>query len=349
MKLDSLIQTRLPFVIYKKPNSGKLHIIQQNSTELLTDKNFQTEGFYFAPFDFKKHPVIVFPEKNSKKETYFIRNFSMPDTGKIKLKNLQINKQEAEKHQNKIAKAIKFIQRGEVEKVIISRKQEIPYDDFDIFYAVLKLMQNYEHSFVYLWHHPQKGTWLGATPELLLEYYHKQIKTVALAGTLPVKKNEPVSWENKEIKEQEIVTNYITEKLQILTNKLKVGKTHTIYQGNLAHLKTEITAEFAPENINQILLSLHPTPAVCGIPIEKSKHIIDKIENYDRKYYTGFLGYKKQKEGFLYVNLRSTEVLPNKLLIFVGGGILANSQKNKEWEETLQKSKIIMSLFNKNM
>ena len=347
MELASLIQPELPYFIYKKPGAAKLQIIQQTGTGLYTDKDFETPGFYFAPYDFIKHPVVVFPENNINKQSFFIRSFSQ-DTKDIQLNPVQTDSEQALNHQNKVAKALEYIHKGVAEKVIISRKQEVSYRNLDIYQAVLQLMNHYENSFVYLWHHPAIGTWMGATPELLLEYTNNELHTMALAGTLTVTKDKPVLWEMKEINEQQIVTDYIHEKLSKFSDKVFTEKPKTVFQGNLAHIKTDITAHIPPSKLNEVILSLHPTPAVCGIPLQKAKNIIDEIEQYDRKYYTGFLGYKTPGQAQLYVNLRSMEIFPEKLSVYTGGGITLDSQKEKEWKETFEKSKIILSPLLKN-
>ena len=65
MKLQDKIKPDLPFVIYKKPNSGRLVIWQQKNDTIYTDKLLKTQGYYFAPFDFSQHHCLVFPAEAS--------------------------------------------------------------------------------------------------------------------------------------------------------------------------------------------------------------------------------------------------------------------------------------------
>ena len=95
-----------------------------------------------------------------------------------------------------------------------------------------------------------------------------------------------------------------------------------------------------------LIRALHPTPAVCGLPRVKANNFILKNENYKRTFYTGFLGELNLKDSEsnvqysqLYVNLRCMEVDENKASIFVGGGITKDSNAEKEWEETVFKTK----------
>ena len=84
--------------------------------------------------------------------------------------------------------------------------------------------------------------WFGATPEQLIKVNKNSIMTVALAGTQLVSKTETVVWGEKEKKEQQLVTNYITANIQDLTKELKVSNPYNFKAGDLWHIKTDIFA-----------------------------------------------------------------------------------------------------------
>ncbi len=343
MKLSAQINQELPFVIYKKPNSGRLHIWQQTTSGLYTDEDLKTPGFYFTPFSTDQNPSVVFPETHKKEQDFLIREF---ETGqKNQIHPVVTDQILADMHQEKVVKAIALIKQGNLDKMIVSRKQRIDFDAFFSFDALLRLMQHYDESFVYMWHHPKIGTWIGATPELLVSIAHDKLQTMALAGTLPVQKGEPVIWSAKEIKEQQIVTDYIARKLSDFSDRINVGIPQTVYQGKLAHIKTMLTAVVQPKNMVKIIKQLHPTPAVCGLPTGLAKKYIAEIESYNRKYYTGFLGIIGKEQVDLYVNLRSMEVHAGHLDLYVGGGIVIDSVPEKEWQETCIKSHVLLSIL----
>ena len=84
---------------------------------------------------------------------------------------------------------------------------------------------------------------------------------------------------------------------------------------------------------------LHPTPAVCGLPKKEAFEFIQENEGYDRGFYAGYLGIDSQRRTKEYfVNLRSAEFCQNQIKIYVGGGVTAESNPQKEWEETELKS-----------
>jgi isochorismate synthase len=118
--------------------------------------------------------------------------------------------------------------------------------------------------------------------------------------------------------------------------------------GSLVHLKTIISGEVhSIENTKNIIQNLHPTPAVCGFPKEKALQFISENENYERKFYAGYLGLWNEEEASanLFVNLRCLEVEENKINIYVGCGITGESNPEKEFFETEHKSQIIKSIL----
>ena len=146
--------------------------------------------------------------------------------------------------------------------------------------------------------------------------------------------------EQKEIDEQQIVTDYIVNNLKSSVDNLNIGEVETVKAGSLLHLKTKITGKLNTQNSKLITSILHPTPAVCGMPLAISKQFILENENYKRSFYTGFLGeINLNNKTELFVNLRCMEIQENKASIYIGGGITKDSNPEKEWEKPLQKLK----------
>jgi isochorismate synthase len=88
--------------------------------------------------------------------------------------------------------------------------------------------------------------------------------------------------------------------------------------------------------------AMHPTPAVCGLPREKAKRFIDNFENFDRKYYAGFLGPVFSNGDFYsMVNLRCTEAYHSCYVLYAGAGVNAMSVAKDELLEIKRKLKTI--------
>ena len=111
------------------------------------------------------------------------------------------------------------------------------------------------------------------------------------------------------------------------------------YAGALSHLKTDFHFSLKDnKNLGDLLKVLHPTPAVCGLPKEEAYRFILENEGYDRKYYSGFIGWlDPEGRTDLYVNLRCMHIEDEQLTLYAGGGLLASSELNDEWQETEKK------------
>jgi isochorismate synthase len=78
------------------------------------------------------------------------------------------------------------------------------------------------------------------------------------------------------------------------------------------------------------------------MPKQESLHFIGKNEGYDRGYYSGVVGMLDPNgKTDLYVNLRCANITGHKIVLYAGGGILASSDMESEWQETEEKMKTI--------
>lgn len=352
----------LPYVVYRKSNETKVKTIFQKDTALHSVENFMESGFIFAPFDSGMPAILLKADKIESSEFLNISDDLM------EANEFNYHDSEAEKtfHINLVQKGIKKIRQGNFKKVVLSRVIETGgvKNPLAIF---RKLLTNYPNALCYIWFHPKVGLWLGATPEKFLKLENGILTTNSLAGTQAYKGNLNPLWEDKEKDEQQLVTDYISNALQGVVANILVSDVSTIKAGNLLHLKTSISGKVESGLLPEIIHRLHPTPAVCGLPKESSKHFILENENYDREFYTGFLGelnftseknrnsntrntengayrfIKKTTE--LYVNLRCIQVMNDKSYIYVGGGVTKDSDPEKEWEETINKSHTILNVL----
>ncbi|GAB3818206.1 hypothetical protein GCM10028895_15170 [Pontibacter rugosus] len=245
-----------------------------------------------------------------------------------------------------VAKAVKAIQAEEMEKVVLSRNKLEPLPPhFSPTAAFETMAAAYPRAFISLVAIPGVGTWMGASPEVLVSVNEQQVfHTIALAGTQQAVENvADAIWRQKEIEEQAMVERYILscfKKLR-LREYTEVGP-RTIVAGNLMHLRTDFKVNLKevhfPTLGTDMLELLHPTSAVCGLPKLPALQFILAHEGYDRSYYSGYLGPVGSAEGaHLYVNLRCMELLEQEAILYAGAGITAESDPQKEWQETEHK------------
>ena len=347
-KIENSYKNKLPFVAYRKPNKTTISSFFMKNDLLSFSDDFSEFGFVFSPFDSQENSIIFL-----KKDAVFLEEEFNIETISIKKNVFESDTSSKEKHIKIVEKAIKEINKHQLKKVVISRNEIVKLSSFDVLEIYKKLLQNYANAFVYVWFHPKVGLWLGATPETLLNTVNSSFKTMSLAGTQVDKGNEIVDWKKKELEEQQLVTDFIVKQLKGISSNLKIDKTETIKAGNLLHLRTKVEGKLVDKStLKTLIRSLHPTPAVCGLPRNEAKDFILENEDYNRSFYTGFLGEinfkdvaSKSIKSNLFVNLRCMNIEENKAIIFVGGGITKESNPEKEWEETNAKSKVMKTVL----
>lgn len=348
IKVKQHFKLNLPFVIYSKPNLNTISGIFQKNNQLYFTENFTEKGFVIAPFD-GKH-VILIPERESDLiEIEFIPNPIIKNTNS----DIFVDELAKNNFENLVQKAIDAIENGSFNKVVLSREEFIDLPNFDLVSIFKKLVNSYSTALTYCWFHPEIGLWMGATPERLLKANGNEFYTVALAGTQLFQNNETVIWRNKEQVEQEFVTDYILETIKNVTSEVEISAPYTLKAGNLLHLKTDIKG-IINENasLKQLVLLLHPTPAVCGLPKSRAKEFIIENEGYNRSFYAGFLGEINKNENSvtdLFVNLRCMQIISKwdkiEAHLYVGCGITKDSNPENEWQETANKAMTMKNII----
>ena len=346
-KATSCFQNQLPFVVYAKPNDAVLYGIFQNDSTLNV---FESQsGFVFASF--YNETNVVFPLSDSE---VFQEEITLETDDNLIQMEHKFDAITQILFENLVRSGVSEIENGSFEKVVLSREIEIS-QSVDFIKSYQNLLKKYPTAFRYLWFHPKVGLWMGATPEQLAKIKDNTFETVALAGTQVVEATIP--WQEKEIFEQQLVTNYIKSRTENLAESVQISESYTHKAGNLVHLKSDISGKLK-QNVSEldVINALHPTSAVCGMPLESARNFILENEKYDRKYYAGFLGeFQMQEQTNLFVNLRCCEFvnchtnvnLKNqcKVNIYVGCGITKESQAEKEFIETENKAKTILSVL----
>lgn len=338
-KLEQQLQSGNAFAVYRKPDSTVVSGLFQKSTKNHYSKNFTESGFVFAPFNSGK--TILLPINECEVINEAESEFKIAET----IENQWPVNEDAKTHfESLVQKAVKAINNDGFKKVVLSRKETIDVT-INVINTYKNLLQLYPLAFVYCFFHPETGLWMGATPEQLLKTNRNKIHTVALAGTQLYHENKQMVWPLKEQREQQIVTDYIINTIAQYTTDIESSVPYTYKAGNLAHIKTDINAIIMQDyTIKDIVTVLHPTPAICGMPKQEAIDFILQNENYNREYYSGYLGElnmnveNNKEKTDLYVNLRCMKAEDNKVNLYIGCGITADSKAADEFIETANKS-----------
>ncbi|MCH2230663.1 MAG: chorismate-binding protein [Crocinitomicaceae bacterium] len=302
---------------YKLPNENTVKL--NGSFKSCSDFN-EIDGFFLS--DFKKDKLYCFVEGDT--EDVYSSQENLP---------VAISMQEY------LAQGELFLSSFEkcgVDKAIFSRVklEEQSVDSNELFESLCGL---YPKAFVYLIRSKMFGTWIGATPEVLLRREDTYSETMSLAGTKPMDDDSP--WSFKERQEQNYVTEFIDQILkESNVSSLMKSEVNTVLAGPVKHLITEFQFQLNYEDTLTIASKLHPTPAVSGLPRAAALKLIDSHELHDRELYAGMIGIHSKEVSDIFVNLRCAQVFENHIALYLGGGYTMDSIVEKEWQETESKA-----------
>ena len=362
--IDCLTRSQLSFALYRLPWTDECYFILQASGKVETLKDIAElngkKGFVIAPFQqTEEHPlVLIQPDVTAYDWDEIGQAISSSEYADAILTCKRqptppmtpLNEEERyERYEAAFNRFIEPLQKKKFKKLVLSRPAFCPIDEyFSPLDTFVKACNSYPRMMIYLCHTPVTGTWMGSTPEILLSGQGMNWNTVALAGTMPVENGmEQSEWSIKNQEEQALVAEYVRKIVKKHGRKMMEKGPYTARAGQLVHLKTDFLFQLKGTGfLGDLLKELHPTPAVCGLPKEEAYQFIPENEGYDRRYYSGFVGWMDPDgQTDIYVNLRCMEIRSTEVKLYAGGGILPSSEVRAEWEETSQKMKTMRNLI----
>jgi menaquinone-specific isochorismate synthase len=247
-----------------------------------------------------------------------------------------------------IVMATQRIKSGELHKVVLARVCEIRGTDrIDVDRALVYLEQAYPETYRFLFEPRPYHAFYGATPELLAEVQGNQVKTMALAGSIRRGKTpqedailgQSLLDDPKNRGEHRLVIEGIQEKLTPLTRDVTIGDTGLMRLTNIYHLHTPITGTLHhTDGILPVVAALHPTPALGGSPRDVAMALIQSAEPVPRGWYAAPIGWiDRHLDGAFHVAIRSAVAQEKRVWLYAGCGIVAESDPQQEWDETLLK------------
>lgn len=334
------------FAIFRLPDDNLVYFIRQiipNNIDF-DSKISERSGFIIFPFDNTRHKNIFI----SADEILINPNFKF-----TKEEVTEIAATSEIEYNEISSKFIDEVEKGNFQKIVHSKIKTIENPGIDVSRLFHKIAKSNKSVFVFLFNSPMTGTWLGATPEKFLTGYHNKFETTALAGTQFIDLNEKEEWTAKEVDEQAYVMDHIEHILNDLNIEYQKKGPYSriasqVENKKLIHIATDYQFKHS-SGIEKLVLNLHPTPAVSGVPKEVAQDFIRDNEKHDRRYYSGFCGpvnVVDNKEINLFVTLRCMQIFKNKFLLYLGGGIVKGSQSGKEWVETENKALMIENAIN---
>lgn len=318
----------IPFAAYRFPG-GKVHFIARGYES--TDSNDKV-SFLITTWNRKYAESVRIETNNDYFQKYSDNDIFFPSTN-------------ADEYKSNLIELIQLLKsRGG--KTVISRVISDKCNSIDWAEAADKLFEAFPNSFGHIYYHPTTGAWLGATPEILVKSNLEKstFSTMALAGT----KRIADKWDDKNLAEQKMVTDFIIDRLNPLCASIDVSPITDLEYGNISHLCTRLNC-ISKKHISHadICDALSPTPAVAGHPQVTAISEISKFEKHNRLCYGGYVTVENhtKSESVSFVNLRCVHFKGNRFTIYAGGGITAQSEPDKEWAETEAKAKVLKDII----
>jgi menaquinone-specific isochorismate synthase len=242
-----------------------------------------------------------------------------------------------------VVTCLETFKRGDAEKVVLARQSDYLLDDSVRPLSLLRAIglgtpNSYHYCF-----QPMEGVaFVGASPERLYRRDGTRIETEALAGTRPrgatpeedARLGEELLASDKEQREHAHVSRAIARVLSDRCTRIEEGTPHLLRLGHYQHLLTPVLAELRGAIDDWTLLrDLHPTPAVGGVPRAAAVDQIRTLEDFDRGWYTGPIGWIDRDGAEFAVAIRSALVKGRSVSVYTGAGIVPGSDPDDEWRE----------------
>tara|TARA_B100001741_G_C16523745_1_gene586036 strand:- start:60 stop:1517 length:1458 start_codon:yes stop_codon:yes gene_type:complete len=256
-----------------------------------------------------------------------------------------------------VNKAKNYIKKGDIFQVVLSQRFEAKVDKPSLeIYNTLRLLNPSPFMFYFNFNDFQI---LGSSPEILVRLLNNEVTIRPIAGTRPRGKNKlqdkkltaELLRDPKEIAEHlmllDLGRNDVGKVSEInsvkVTEKFKVEKySHVMHI--VSNVKGKLRKKFS---LFETFLAGFPAGTVSGAPKIRAMEIIDELENSKRKLYAGGIGYFTSNQDFdTCIALRTALIKDKKIYVQAGAGIVADSNPNNEYNETVNKAKALLKAIN---
>lgn len=261
-----------------------------------------------------------------------------------------------EQFEELVRKAKVYIEKGEVEQVVLSRRLVANFTG-DPFTLYRKLKKRNPSPYMYYMEFDDHVI-VGTSPESLVQVIDRKVTTNPIAGTRRRGRTdeEDVSLEKellsdpKEISEHNILVDLsikelgkvcVPESVQVTNYKKLVRYEHVM------HIVSEVEGILSPV-LHPLdgLMSCFPAGTVTGSPKQRSIEIIEELELMQRSFYGGSIGYLGFNGNMDFaLTIRTMLLKDGKVYVQAGAGIVAASEPKLEYKETFNKARSLIDVL----
>ena len=257
-----------------------------------------------------------------------------------------------------IGKAKHHIKEGDIFQIVLSNRLQANFEGslFDT-YRVLRTVNPSPYMFYF------SGTDVevaGASPETLVKLEDGILHTFPLAGTRPRGKSEKEDKEletelladEKELAEHNMLVDLGRNDLGKISKfgSVIVEKFHSIERySHVMHIGSTVRGEIRPEyDALNSLEAVLPAGTLSGAPKIRACQLIEELENNKRGIYGGAIGYIDFTGNMdTCIAIRLAYKKNGKVFIRSGAGIVADSDPDKEYMESINKAGAVVDALKK--
>ncbi|MFI5281667.1 MAG: isochorismate synthase MenF [Candidatus Dormibacterales bacterium] len=251
--------------------------------------------------------------------------------------------------------AVARLRAGAAAKVVLAREVMAHGDGVVSAGMVMRgLRAAYPSCFNYLVAGADGTAFAGASPELLVRRFGNRASSQPMAGSVARGATDAdderlarrLEESAKDADEHRVVSAFVVEALRPFAESVTAPPPQVIRLTNIQHLATDVTAilKEPPANALELASALHPTPAVGGWPRAAAERLIDELEDMDRGWYAGAVGWiDGHGDGEFTVALRCGLLFEDGARLYAGVGVMPDSDPAMELEETELKFKALLT------
>mgnify|MGYP002152450949 FL=1 len=248
---------------------------------------------------------------------------------------------------NQVKWSLDAFSRELLQKVVLARRVDFKFEEIPDPVLLLNVLQGATPDCFHFLFESEEGVFLGATPERLFFRRGREVFSEAVAGTRPRGETTDddeaylasLLGSEKDQREHAFVRDFIRDVLNACCQSVTVDEVAS--EMKLAggrHLCSRLSGTLLPGITDLDLLDrLHPTPAVGGAPTTLAMEAIDSLEDFDRGWYAGPIGWITRDSAEFAVALRCGVLAGDTLSLFSGAGLVEGSEPGDEWLEIEQK------------
>lgn len=255
---------------------------------------------------------------------------------------------------NNIKRVKEYIRNGDIFQAVIGQRFEVNYNlSAKSLYQVLR--KTNPSPFMFIFNFPDFNI-VGSSPEILVRVKDSNVTIRPIAGTRPRGKNKNIDIknekellsDNKELSEHLMLLDLGRNDVGKVSSKNSVIVTSSFFierYSHVMHIVSNVEGKLKKGLTSfDALMSGFPAGTVSGAPKIRAMEIIDELETYKRGVYGGGIGYfSSTNEMDTCIALRTSIIKNNKLYVQAGGGIVYDSNPQKEFDESVNKAKAIFN------